>query len=76
MRLVKNGSFTDLYGGIICLTLRNNRANTTLTDREITTSRFSSIMSWVVRVQIPKHDMENKDNKDSFTHFDETMKTF
>jgi len=66
----------DLHGGIIYLTLRNNRANSTFTDQEITTSRFSSIMSWLVRVQIPKHDTENEDNKDSFTHYDETLKTF
>ena len=38
----------------------------------ITTRRFSSIMSWVIRVQIPKHDMENRDIMDSFTHKFET----
>ena len=38
----------------------------------ITTSRFSSIMSWVIRVQIPKNDMENRDIMDSFTHKFET----
>ena len=38
----------------------------------ITTSRFSSIISWVIRVQIPNNDMENRDIMDSFTHKFET----